>query len=548
MIEKIKINSVNTSSKSQPQKQPQFKGRIVDAFVSGIQQCEKNPMINVSVLDVTTAIGPRSVYDGVMTNIYAGLETLRRESSGLIVNCLIPSVVVLGIGKSFAKPIMGRDTKMGSCWANEETIKTISKYWEKAGKEISLSSLKPGTPEYDNAVDKKLEHTIRNLLSDIHGADGDKLKAFKDFEKHEKFEESVKALIKSVKDNDTKAGSESAYNTLVKITNASEHIKIGGKDEEYFSQTLGSIFRDTPKVLKEFVENKIHDTNAIETFVQKSKKLITTKSLLGLGIIIPLAISMQPINRWITKKSSGKDGAPIYKDFAESQTKELTSKEKKELFGQKLISVGAMLGVSLLSVMKKPNMAMLKEITQFKGIFPTMDQARLISTATFASRMMASQDKNDLRESTVRDIATFSFLYFLGDYVAKGIATAIEKRNPEMKLINVLKPKKKDANIIEKFGHWVKNTAIKSSDELMHNTKAMNARTWCQIGNIAFSLVALSVPIIIGRNKTNKQREKELKQMGVDKSIINKYYPHFMKNNASSNLKGNVYEAFFTSK
>ena len=83
-----------------------------------------------------------------------------------------------------------------------------------------------------------------------------------------------------------------------------------------------------------------------------------------------------------------------------------------------------MLGVCGLSMfMDRP---VLKNIFQFKGIFPTMDQARIISTATFASRMGASEDKNELREATVRDIATFSSFYFLGDYVAKGIATLLE--------------------------------------------------------------------------------------------------------------------------
>ena len=45
-----------------------------------------------------------------------------------------------------------------------------------------------------------------------------------------------------------------------------------------------------------------------------------------------------------------------------------------------------MIGTALLSMMKKPSMNML----EFKGMFPTMDQARIISTATFASRMSAA--------------------------------------------------------------------------------------------------------------------------------------------------------------
>ena len=52
-----------------------------------------------------------------------------------------------------------------------------------------------------------------------------------------------------------------------------------------------------------------------------------------------------------------------------------------------------MVGVAGLSMfMDRPSLKMF----QFKGLFPTMDQARIISTATFASRMGAAEDKNEL--------------------------------------------------------------------------------------------------------------------------------------------------------
>ena len=93
-----------------------------------------------------------------------------------------------------------------------------------------------------------------------------------------------------------------------------------------------------------------------------------------------------------------------------------------------------MIGVSLLSMMKMPSMGMI----EFKGWFPTMDQARIISTTTFASRMAVADDKNELAEATVRDIATFSGLYFLGDYAGKATATAIEKNTGIKNMISGL--------------------------------------------------------------------------------------------------------------
>jgi hypothetical protein len=147
-----------------------------------------------------------------------------------------------------------------------------------------------------------------------------------------------------------------------------------------------------------------------------------------------------------------------------------------------------------------------------------MDQARIISTATFASRMGSAEDKNELREATVRDIATFASFYFLGDYVAKGIATVLEKTNKNVHLINTLQKRKEDANALQKFWHWAKHTTIKSSDELA-TIKDKRLRTICQIGNIVFSLLSLGVFIpLYTRTKTNKKHAEELAKLNASKT------------------------------
>lgn len=521
MIDRININSVN-SYRDNNKKQPQFKGGPLDAAVWALQACEAVPMLNVAVLDLSTAIIPRTVVES-QTNGYAGFEAFRRESSGLIINCMIPGLIVGAIAKAIAEPTMGGKTKMGDCWANEDTINLVTDYWKQASK------LSGATNE------EKVATTIRNILKDTKGVDD---KNIIDFSKGFDFEESVKTITKSVFEDVSKNDMTKAYKSVVNQTHVAENIKIKGQaGKEFFSQGLGSVMENTPKILKELVAGKDP-----ADFAKKASKLVKSKSILGLGVIIPLALSAQPINRWITEKTSGKKGAPIYKDFVQSKSKELSPKEKFALNRQKLISASTMIGVAALSIMKKPS-AMLKSLTQFKGIFPSMDQARLISTVTFVSRMMASEDKNDLREATVRDIATFSAFYFLGDYVSKGIASLIQKVKPEVKLINVLADSPdKNASIGKKIWHWTKNTALKSSDELV-GTKAKQMRAICQLGNIGFSLVALGILIpLLNRNKTNKKREEELKKINVDEKINNSA-PAFAMNMAKMDKK-NVYSAF----
>ena len=468
MLEKVSLASINRNNTPQAgndaQKNPAFKGGLADLPILLVQQCEKQPMVNVSVLDLSTAIIPRTIVETKESNSYAGFEAFRRESSGLIVNCLIPSFIVMGVASLLQRPIMGGFHKANliNTWANGDSIDKIHKFYSQA---------KGATPE------EKIYNTFRDELGSLSGVDAHTTKHFDeilDIKKdkngnfvgkigNEKVHNAVNEFVKLTQsDKYSSKQFKKAYRDIVEETLVAENIKFHG-DKGYFSNNLESLCEDTVKMLRGVVKENITDADKLTKYFNKAKKLVNWKSIGGLGIIIPLAISMQPINRWITRKTSGRKGAPIYKDFnKDTEHKELTPKEKRELLAQKFISIGSMIGVCGLSMfMDRP---VLKNIFQFKGIFPTMDQARIISTATFASRMGASEDKNELREATVRDIATFSSFYFLGDYVAKGIATYLEHKHKKdgVHLINRLKEAPdKDANMFKKFWHWAKHTSLK---------------------------------------------------------------------------------------
>lgn len=531
MIRQITTNSLNSLGNTEkPQNnQPNFKGLegLGTVVLSGIQQLEAQPMYNVAAVDLATAIIPRTVVES-QTNAYAGLEALRRESSGLIINCLIPGFIVAGIAKLAQGKIMGEGSEMSKCWANQETIEKIAHYWAKAD---DSAVERMGKVVAKEGKEARAYNALKDLLADVKGADGE---AIKSFEKS-RFNDSVNQIIKNTFDEKYTDENISAVNKacskIIKKTHASEHVHIGTVGKEFHGQDLGSVIKNAPYILRELSNGELKGKTVEEfskEFAKKATSLVKMKSILGLGVIIPLALAAQPINRWITAKTSGKKGAPIYNDFEKTQAKELSPKEKSALFKQKLISVSSIIGVSLLSIGKNPLKASTwKNVTQFKGIFPSMDQARLISTATFASRMASSEDKNDLREATVRDIATFSAFYFLGDYVAKAIATGLQRtklcKDNGIILINQLKPKPNSGNIFKRFAHWTKDTALKSSDELTGATpeiikKAKNLRAACQLGNIGFSLLALGLFIPLwNRHQTNKKHQAELKAKTASK-------------------------------
>lgn len=537
MINKVELGSVknNRTPKYVSQKnkgQTSFTG-LGSLALKGIQKCEESPMINVAVLDLSTAILPRTFFETFIgskkkdengnetrerkLNIMGGFEAFRREGSGLLINCMIPSFIVMGAAKLLNRPIMGAFNKsnLTRSWANGDTINCVSKYYKNA----------QGASKEDRVFS-----TLKSMFDDIEGVDGDigkgGLKKFKEiFANDEEYTNHLRKMAKNiVSEKPEKGYTTELYKYLVRKSGIAENIKFS-KDSGFFSSSLGHLCDSVGDVLHGASKEGILTPNANITanegnfvkYLSKAKHLVNAKSIAGLGMIIPLAVAAQPINRWITHKLSGKKGAPIYNDDKE---RILTPEEKKQLTARKFIDVPLMWGVAALSMlMDRPSLKMF----QFKNIFPTMDQARIISAATFSSRLAAAEDKNELHENTIRDIATFSSFYFLGDYAAKGIATFLEKHNKDgIKLINRLKDANPNDNIMKKFWNWAKHTKMKSTDELsaisneVLRTKAKNLRAICQAGNLAFSLLSLGIFIpLYTRTQTNK-KEKMQKEQAIN--------------------------------
>lgn len=524
MIQKVSANSVEKNKYTpslimdKQNQDPSFTGfgqGLVDFAVRSVQRCEAEPMLNVTVLDLSTAIVPRSIIETVAgstqkdengnvirdengkskrkLNFLAGLEAFRRESSGLLINCILPGFFVMGAAALFNKGVMGKGSNLITNWSDRETLETLKGFYKGKGA--------------DNYTDM-----LKNMFLDLKGADGTEIdKAFADiYGKDAKAFDDIFKKLGELADADKldKKALKHAVSSIIEKTHISENIKFttNNSKNKYFGNSLEALLKNTVEVLHDTKKVGIDSAEDFAKYISKAKNLVKLKSIGGMAITIPLALAAQPINRWITHKSAGgKKGAPIYNDDKE---RILSKEEKQQLLKQKFISIGSMLGLSWLSMMKMPSMSMI----EFKKFFPSMDQARLVSTATFASRMAASEDFNDLRESTVRDLATFSSFYFLGDYAAKGIASLIEWINKDkgIKLINDLKPLDEGANILQKAWHWTKHTALKSTDELA-TQQAKNLRSVCQLGNIAFSLVSLGIFIpLINRIQTNKKEQERI--------------------------------------
>ena len=532
MINKISVenNSLNSNysplnSKKQDNSNPNFRGGgLWIATVGLMQACERNPMINVAVIDMLSAILLRTFVES-LTNWFAGFEAFRRESSGLIVNCLIPSFITMGVAAAINRLIMPKNSNLAKCWADSKLIENISETYT------------------NSSSTDKVSDTFKQLIKSVEGVDREKTVKLSNALTNEEIE-SYATKLKELSQRDIKAFNikeqrafkneiDNLAKEIAEKTHIYENLTISGGRTS--ASTLSSLFQDSIKYIHEYGNAQKHDsTISMADFAKRGKKLVRTKSALGLAIVLPLAASMQYINRWITSKVSGVKGAPIYNDFGKDTDNDKNQHHKSQegLLKQKIISISSMIAVGLLSMMKVPSWNMF----EFKGQFPTMDQARIISTTTFASRMAAAEDKNELRESTIRDICTFLSLYFLGDYAAKGTATIIEKKMG-ISLLNDTKPIKKDANGLQKFWHWFKDVKLKSSEEVLSKTaeslkskgltpteeqkniiekelkKAKNMRSACQLSNLGVSLALLGliIPIFL-RKSTAKKHAEEIKQ------------------------------------
>ena len=475
-------------------------------------------IINVSIIDLATAILPRT-YVEAKTNGFAAAETFRRESSGLIVNCLIPGFIVYGVAKAleFLNP---KDKGMASKWANQDAITTLNKHFLEA---------KGGSRSFTN-----------KLLDDISVLNGHEWKPLKGINLENERMEFAKTMANKLATKKEKAAAVSNLEKKVlETTGASKHIKIAGKT---YHADLHTLLRDAMDVGQDFLEHKRTAVREVakdfksgkltgsrseavakavgkelNNYFKESKRFINKKSFLGLAIVIPLAASMQSINRWITRKTSGQEGAPIYKDFGTQKKKrEMSPKEKSSFLLQKLGAAALMVGVAYASLKDKSSLSNILKGLQFTKNMPTMDQCRWIATSTFASRMLASEDKNELHEVTWRDIATFCSLYFLGDYVAKGVGYVLQKFT-KIPLLNYTKnAPKKTNNAIVDFGknvaHWASGTELKTFGEAAKVSKqAKNLRYLCEGASLGFSMLILGmlVPWYV-RKQTERKVQKEM--------------------------------------
>lgn len=535
----------NQGSRSYNQQQS-FKG-VGDFVTNALIASDKSPMIGVSIIDLLSMIGPRTIVDATR-NGFAATETFLRESAGLIINCLIPSFVVFGMGKLVEKSVMGKEfsnVEASKIWANQKSNEFLTNAWlstkgatnseERVGAYVKnvLDRVEGLATEFNESEKPK---NVWRKISDLSNKDV----LYKDFEKA--ILNNDKKLLEKTTDSLIK---ELGASRNIKLVDTTPYVLVDGIKQLDIDGNIKNLTRDMSDMGRAFT--KLAD-DVVPTFSKKLTKLINTKSLSGLAVIVAAGASFQYFNRMLTKYRTGHDGFVGESDYLEQlkqgkkiDKKEFCEKERRKLNFHKLMATLGMGALAVASFGKMPTMNMF----QFNGLFPTMNQCRAISAVTYSGRIITSANDNELKETALRDTCTFINLYYLGDYVSKAFATLKEKFNPQLKgqLLNRLQELPENATGMQKFWNWFRHTELKGFEELTNNPIVKKNRAYAQSAGLLYSCLVLGLLVpIYNKYRTNKngllKQQVAQENLNIVKNIANveqmdqkKLFTAFIRNN-----------------
>ncbi len=435
------------------QKQPQFKG-IAD---TGLRFLATNQGVGANLTDLGFMVIPRVTTDA-KRGPAACVETARREASGTANHSLVG---VYGMaGGLGAAALMGMkrnfDVKANKMFAAPETLNILAE--NKANQVKNNSS----QAEY-------LKETLRNIKAfNPTAANADKDGFVKLSE--ETVEEIANLLDKEInkgsfknwEKKDSVNSLETAMNKIIADTGAESKYILESADAKIKSETsLKTLLKDIYQLSESFnkekvktvFEEQVRNGKGIKdnAFIQKLTNFSKIRSLAGFAVATGVGMSIQPMNIYLTKKKTGSDG------FVGVEGR---SKDNSTQFKLMKGTAGAgFLGLTLATLGTVSPSKLMSKIA-FKGFWPTIPQLKGIYGLTIISRLLATRDKDELRESLTKDTLGFLSWLVLGDIVNKMTAESLDK---------TVMNRTKDVANKGYFGR-IFNSSLKTRDEVLVET------------------------------------------------------------------------------
>lgn len=437
MIDRINT-PVTVTKKAEQNKNQTFKGAGT-AVLTGLRGLNNSPALGACAVDLCSMVIPRTAIEMKNRGPQAGIEAAFREGA----SCLIHACVGL-IGLGAATLLSGKfnqthGIKAQNIFASGDTINNMANIWKNS----------EGQKQF-----------FDGFLQNIKGLNGTEWKTVSQGAKDdivnglvslaEKSEQLTKAtgadkakLAKEVKDIKTLVLSK-----VTKDTGAQASFKLNAGAKEV-SASLGELV-DNAVVLSNSFKNKSKEK--LPDFVKALKSNKVASTLLGMGICAALCMSVQPLNRYLTKKRTGQDG------FVGVDNKE---GDKSKGFNVAKTVAGVAFPLFSMKTIGKP--ADLVSNIQFNSKVPTINQFKFLYGLTIGSRFLSARDGNELRESVIKDTLGYTNWLILGGMVSKLTARALGGKE----LIN--NPVAQDgAKKGLKYGlNWLTKASVKSFDEVL---------------------------------------------------------------------------------
>ena len=442
-------------NKQKQQSQPRFTGAPETAATLLLRFLDTNQAIGANSVDLCSMVIPRTVYDFHKRGADAGVETARRESMGTINHSLVGVYGTLGgmlVASALNRRFKNDNLRVDKLFADNATTDILARY--------RLNSLrKEPKPEVSNV--KSYLNEVFDNLKVYNPANKDAVDGWVGIKGKERdlVIEKLEDLLKNgKKDQIDKDSLNYIKNLLVSSTGGEKQVKLeffkDGKLEKKATNNLSTFIENLHNVSKVYMKKDIEEIfkNSVDidsnAFVNALKSMNLKRSVIGLGIATAIVVSTQPINKYLTFKKTGQTG------FVGVEGREEDHSTKFKIM--KTIAGILLAGAAISTITTKPSEFLSK--IQFKGMLPTVDQLKLVYGMTIGSRLLAARDKDELRESAIKDSLGFLNLLVLGALVAKGSAKLLDKS----KSLITIKP-----NSGKGFVNWLKYSTLRNRDEVL---------------------------------------------------------------------------------
>lgn len=475
----LNTNNNRPKQKNSQQAQPSFKGPVDLAVAAGTQTLNflnTSPAIGACFVDFFSMVLPRTIVDSTRSKD-AGMETAFREGSGTF-NHGLAGFVGLGAGYLVSSAFnKANGVRSHLVFTNNDAFDVFSEFINKSSangaikneqyyRDIAknmefLNTTNGGAKSYTNIVGDDIPKKFAELMTQDKT---DKYKLPKDIMKE------VQALFIGEKGSGATVRLTNPTTGAIIEDSIENHIKNAFSVNKVFAHKLKNDAKELAKSVSEpGYAAKILDN---PTFINSIKKLKTKTAVAGLAIPLTIGMGTQPLNRYLTKKRTGKEG------FVGVEGRE---PDKSNGFKAAKVVLGLAMGSAMVStILKSPSMLYKKPLKalpeilsnlQYKGMVPTMNQFKFIYGMTIMSRIFAVRDKNEMRESAIKDSLGFANWLILGGFVSKlasrGFSKLLSKKGVEG-IINYDSKEHGVAKGFKKLGKFITKSVEKTHEEILY--------------------------------------------------------------------------------